>query len=143
MSETIVTVPDPYLLDPLRGAPGIELRVWALSTPPSKAFGSAARRVRAVVMANRMARDGSLAPLHDSAALDLVRVVSAGVEDLLGMLSRGLGLAKAVALVLSSLRGLPEAVQAQLDALPRCALLRTELQRFAAGEGPIDLVAAR
>lgn len=125
----IVTLPDADVLDAL--APdvpdGLELRSWDVTAPPHEVLGADADRVRAVVLPYS-SRATALASLADLPALALVQVLSAGVDDVLGKLPDGVPLANgagvhdastaemAIALALTSLRGLDDALRDQEQA---------------------------
>ncbi len=122
----IVTLPDAGVLDAL--APdvpnGLELRSWDVTAPPRDVLGDDAARVRAVVMPYSP-RPTGLRWLADLPALELVQVLTAGVDGVVGELPDGVPLANgagvhdastaemAVALALASLRGLDDAVREQ------------------------------
>ncbi len=120
----IVTVADQGFLDELEPPDGVELRYWGVDVPAREVLGDDAGRVRAVVLPYGSGRLG-LEHLSDLPALDLVQSLSAGVDPVVGRLPDGIRLANgagvhdastaelAIGLVLSSLRGLDEAVRDQ------------------------------
>ncbi len=120
----LVTVADQGFIDELDPPDGVELRWWGVDVPASEALGADAERVRAVVLPYG-AGPHELHHLADLPSLTLVQSLSAGVDPVVGRLPDGVGLANgagvhdastaelAVGLVLSSLRGLDEALRDQ------------------------------
>ena len=120
----IMTVHDPDVLDDVGQPPaGVEVRLWDVVSPAREALGGDVDRVVATVLP--YGSRATLEHLADLPALRLVQVLSAGVDSVVGRLPDGVVLANgagvheastaelALGLVLSSLRGIDEAVRDQ------------------------------
>ncbi|MFP5346268.1 MAG: 2-hydroxyacid dehydrogenase [Actinomycetes bacterium] len=122
-ATTVVTLPAEDWLRDLQPLPGgIEARVWDVESPPAQALGADADRVGLVVWPY-MSQPAAARSLGDLPALHTVQTLTAGYDDLLGVVPGGVRIANAagvheastaelaLGLAIASLRGIDDAVR--------------------------------
>ena len=121
-AKPIITLPDESWIADITAPESVELKVWDVATPVDTVLGSAKERVTTVVLPY-LSGIPAAGDLHHLPRLTHVQSLSAGYDNLLGLIPPGVTLANAagvhdastselaVGLVLASLRGIDEAAK--------------------------------